>query len=151
MKTFDRIQEFKIVQKSLKSDRTPFSLFFVECGEGWGDIIYNLCKELEALQPNLIIFQIKEKFGGLRFYTQGHTKQSDQLIRKAEEEAWHTCEVCGKPGSNFSDKGWLKVRCEECKKDGKRLKEKFPDCKIIQTLVELEKDLDDYLDREIFR
>lgn len=35
--------------------------------------------------------------------------------------------------------------------DGKRLKEKFPDCKIIQTLVELEKDLDDYLDKDIIR
>jgi len=35
--------------------------------------------------------------------------------------------------------------------DGKRLQDKFPDCKIIQTLVELEKDLDAYLRQEIIK
>ena len=44
--------------------------------------------------------QIKEKFGGLRFYYAGGTGNDariDELIAQAERVAAQTCELCGAP------------------------------------------------------
>ena len=39
-----------------------------DCGDGWFDLIYQLSKKLSAIYPNVRAVQVKEKFGGLRFY-----------------------------------------------------------------------------------
>lgn len=57
--------------------------------------------------------QVKEKFGGLRFYMNCATKEMSDLIQKAEALSYKTCEVCGEPG-NLDGKGWAKVKCESC-------------------------------------
>ena len=42
----------------------------IQCDDGWYDLIFNLCKELQhwcdVNNVQLIAEQIKEKFGGLR-------------------------------------------------------------------------------------
>ena len=40
----------------------------VDCGPGWHPLLLELDRELAALEPRYIIYQMKEKFGGLRFY-----------------------------------------------------------------------------------
>lgn len=65
--------------------------------------------------------QVKEKFGGLRFYMSlGASNEMLECIKKAEELSFKTCEVCGKPG-RITDSGWIKVRCEGCEKSGARV------------------------------
>jgi hypothetical protein len=89
----------------------------IYCGDGWFDIIYNLCKEIYPMRPQ--IQQIKEKFGGLRFYASfpsDYSKQAWEIIRKAEEEASVTCEICGKKGERRVRNGWLSTECDECYK-----------------------------------
>ena len=39
-----------------------------ECGDGWYDLIYQLSKDLMATCDKVRAVQVKEKFGGLRFY-----------------------------------------------------------------------------------
>jgi hypothetical protein len=56
--------------------------------------------------------QVKEKFGGLRFYTNGATDIQDAYITFAEMISVRTCEVCGKPGKRTSD-GWIRTLCKE--------------------------------------
>jgi len=90
---------------------------FIECGDGWYDIIERLCDDIHAMNPK--VMQIKEKFGGLRFYCSFNSDYSDQgwkRIRKAEEEASETCEDCGKPGNMQIVSGWRGTVCEECHK-----------------------------------
>lgn len=84
-------------------------------GDGW----YNLLDELSAiLEPlGVIADQVKEKFGGLRFYYHGgkydDTSKIDAAIQKAEEVAMKTCEICGEPGK-VRGGGWMQVRCDKC-------------------------------------
>jgi len=37
--------------------------------EGWRDLVCKMNEHLEALEPYYILHQVKEKFGGLRYYT----------------------------------------------------------------------------------
>ena len=55
------------------------------------------------------VLEVKEKFGGLRFYVSQHTDAIDQRINSAQEESFRTCEICGQQGS-LAD---LKTRCDE--------------------------------------
>jgi hypothetical protein len=68
----------------------------------------NLDKALEEL-PTIV--QIKEKFGGLRFYTNGNTDIHDAYINFAERMASQTCERCGCPGS-LRNSSWMKTLCD---------------------------------------
>ena len=87
-----------------------------ECGDGWFELLKELSEKLEPL--GTVAAQVKEKFGGLRFYTTGElvevADEVDKAIDVAEMRAWGTCELCGEPGE-CNDEGWLSVRCEECR------------------------------------
>lgn len=62
--------------------------------------------------PPVVVEQIKEKFGGLRFYYSGGDDHIYGMVRMAESWASKTCEVCGKPGEIRSG-GWIKTLCDE--------------------------------------
>lgn len=97
------------------------------CNDGWKEIIENTDKKLKYIDPEYKIAQIKEKFGGLRYYYD-HSFESyddirckimDDIVLSAEHEASRTCELCGttKP----SDKVEIRVHkyfyfgyCETC-------------------------------------
>jgi hypothetical protein len=88
-------------------------------GDGWEPLIRRLSEKLEAeilKQEDTSLFyadQVKEKFGGLRFYMSADTGAMDAAIREAEAEAWKTCECCGAPGKPRGG-GWIKTLCDEC-------------------------------------
>lgn len=62
--------------------------------------------------PQVVVEQIKEKFGGLRFYYQGGDDHIAGMVRMAEMWAGSICEECGKPGTKSSS-GWIKTLCKE--------------------------------------
>jgi hypothetical protein len=112
----------------------PYGGFCV--GEGWWPIIEALCKQIQSHtdwtnerhaalkkenQYNLkipkkvkpvVVGQIKEKFGGLRFYYEGGDPEISGMVRMAESWAANTCESCGKPGKPRNG-GWLRTLCDE--------------------------------------
>jgi hypothetical protein len=55
--------------------------------------------------------QVKEKFGGLRFYVQAATDKHYQYISFAESMSYRTCEQCGNPGKTYTD-GWHTTLCD---------------------------------------
>lgn len=59
-----------------------------------------------------IAVQVKEKFGGLRFYVNGANDKQYELIDFAESLSLTTCEVCGKKGKR-NRSGWITTRCKE--------------------------------------
>jgi NAD(P)H-flavin reductase len=86
-------------------------------GEGWHELIRTLEENLNKIDPEFELQQVKEKFGGLRYYAQtsGETGAYDsfhQLISLAEEASFHLCEVCGEPGECKATRQWLKTLCE---------------------------------------
>lgn len=97
---------------------------FFECSSGWNKIICSCIKELIDIGWNKKICQIKEKFGGLRFYTDTHTDQEWEIIRKYEDLSYHTCETCG-THENVETKGpgWIQSLCKDCRDEQTKKKE----------------------------
>lgn len=154
----------------------PFSLFAIECGDGWFKLLWDLMGQIEkslvkiswsfsiqfpwqmssknykfmwfdkvtndiSWQKQYIVYQlrlyfinfmwvkiidrseyenfqvtqIKEKFGGLRFYYGGGNDKVFKLTQKAENKSYKICESCGKPGKPNSD-GWIITLCRGCRK-----------------------------------
>lgn len=62
--------------------------------------------------PQVVAHQVKEKFGGLRFYYSGGDDTIDNLATFAEALSERTCDVCGAPGKQ-SGGGWIVTRCKE--------------------------------------
>lgn len=84
-------------------------------GKGWHDIVGPLIDRCE--QEGVEIVQIKEKFGGLRFYYDGMpSAELFKQIEAAEDASVRICESCGKPGQIKvnSRSTWLKCTCEDC-------------------------------------
>jgi hypothetical protein len=58
-----------------------------------------------------VAVQVKEKFGGLRFYVQAATDKHYNYISFAESMSYRTCEECGAPGKTYTD-GWHQTLCD---------------------------------------
>lgn len=112
----------------------PYGGFAV--GDGWLTIIESLCScihnytswrnktRLSLLNDNpyhhpipeyvtpVTVRQIKEKFGGLRFYYDGGDEKIDGMVEMAELWASSTCEECGSPATKQTS-GWIKTVCDK--------------------------------------
>lgn len=85
----------------------------VDCGPGWDDILIRAVTEILAADPTAEFAQIKEKFGGLRIYTEGATTaEVAAIVNQAEDASDNTCEVCGRPGAIRRDRSWHGVFCD---------------------------------------
>ena len=65
-----------------------------------------------SLGWNKQITQVKEKFGGLCFYTNELPEGSIYFIIEADKESRTVCEICGEPGETVNKKGWYYTLCE---------------------------------------
>jgi len=94
----------------------------IGCGDGWDTLVLMTHYALRALDPDYRISQIKEKFGGLRFYMQPTddvaTSARDQMYEiaaLAEQMSVNVCEECGSPGAPCTPtRYWIKTLCESC-------------------------------------
>ena len=55
-------------------------------------------EDVRQIIPQVVVAQIKEKFGGLRFYYQGGDDHISGMVTMAESWAGRTCETCGNKG-----------------------------------------------------
>lgn len=105
----------------------------IECNFGWYDILSSLCFMIAQHERNIEgnnkyrisqnqkpidyepfqFTQIKEKFGGLRVYSNGGDDYTRGLIGMAECWSYKSCEICGNKGQTTKH-GWLKTICEKC-------------------------------------
>jgi hypothetical protein len=80
-------------------------------GPGWKQIVLDLCDELRTKHNwDGNLYQIKEKFGGLRFYAGGFDPEGRAAIDKAENLSYTVCDVCGDPGVPRGG-GWVRTLC----------------------------------------
>jgi hypothetical protein len=90
-------------------------------GAGWWPILEALCANIQShidwrnreseTVPQVVVEQIKEKFGGLRFYYQGGDEQVHGMVRMAEAWAANCCEECCAPGIRRNG-GWIRTLCD---------------------------------------
>lgn len=83
---------------------------------GWSKLVTKLIEDLFALGWDGGVLQVKEKFGGLRFYIANGNKEIRDRITKAENESYKICEQCGEPGELYVT-GWWRTLCEKHAKE----------------------------------
>ena len=93
-------------------------LFVFECGDGWFTLIDAACALIQRQiditgTQQLVASQVKEKFGGLRFYYRQGNDYAASVVDLAESLSTHVCEVCGALGKVISASGWMRARCTE--------------------------------------
>lgn len=87
---------------------------------GWNKAFgEKMCAEIaEALKKSgnieeYRIIEIKEKWGGLRWYDAGGTDETYEIIEKYEKISEKTCVKCGAPATKESV-GWISPWCDGC-------------------------------------
>ena len=110
------------------------------CGDGWFELIDLLCShiqnrienvkrnidyKLKTAGPSLIphnpgylkceVTQVKEKFGGLRFYVDCNDDYIEGMISLAEGMSYKLCSKCGEKSSNQVKRGWIYTLCSPCR------------------------------------
>jgi len=81
-------------------------------GKGWGGLIDEIYDLLESWEGESIVSQIKEKFGGLRFYV---STDYDILLKVEDicDRSYSVCEDCGEPGEPTPG-SWTYTLCKNC-------------------------------------
>lgn len=87
---------------------------------GWAGIVVEADRKLAELDPDYQIEQVKEKFGGLRFYCSiDHLDEAVAIIRLAERLAALTCENCGSRDqvttAPTGRTNWIYTLCAACR------------------------------------
>lgn len=96
--------------------------------DGWIQLIDDLCgaiqsrvdnwkmwnAEGEHTCPQVTCTQVKEKFGGLRFYTIGGDEQTEGMIRMAEHMSYRMCINCATRENIVRTEGWITYKCKSC-------------------------------------
>lgn len=85
---------------------------------GWLFLVDKMCSLLQwdtdkNNYPQVECLQMKEKFGGLRFYTNGTNDKQEGVISFAESLSNEMCMVCGSIKNIKSTNGWISRYCEE--------------------------------------
>jgi hypothetical protein len=69
-----------------------------------------------TLIPQVVAVQVKEKFGGLRFYYDGGDDRIKGLVSYAESLSYQVCEECGLLDKSVARNttGWIRTNCRLC-------------------------------------
>ena len=144
-------KDFPFMKRNISEDeRNIYRRFGCECAGGWYQLINDLCQAITDIYAeaevsvDIVIVQIKEKFGSLRFYysfedspNQLHaldflgstslriypnndkTKKKlrhdiAEIVRSCEEKSSTICESCGYEGVIRMDMRWKQTLCDDC-------------------------------------
>jgi len=105
-------------QRNLSMKETCMCWGF-ECGDGWYCLIDELCEYLQFhidhnKHPQVEAVQVKEKFGGLCFYTHTADTFLSWAIRFTECLSLRVCEACGSIDDVTQTTGWIRTLCRKC-------------------------------------
>lgn len=75
------------------------------------DYLVGNLRQVPEPVPQVVVSQVKEKFGTLRFYYNGGDDEISGMVRMAESMSAVTCEECGTPGRRRGG-GWVRTLCD---------------------------------------
>jgi hypothetical protein len=117
------VHDFPNLYRDRCGDKNVTCMYWgFDVGDGWEPIIRNLSERLEIIilslaeeiRPQYAAFQVKEKFGVLRYYLINSTAEMDEAISDAVNLTAETCETCGQPGKLVTRMNWLRTTCKKC-------------------------------------
>jgi hypothetical protein len=126
----------EIIQKYPKIfqdyEGNPHRVNWYDVPDGWLAVIDILCGSIQDYIDNtwryttggnrvspaqVTCTQMKEKFGGLRFYVNNSDEQIEGMIRMAEFMCEHICQKCGSKENIGQTQGWIATLCGTCGSD----------------------------------
>ena len=147
-------QEFKDYEAFAKKMEDAYPRMFgghyggFACGKGWWPLLEKLCATIQShidwandtrtalLLSNpyghtipdaveqVVVQQIKEKFGTLRFYYDGGDDYIRGATTLAENLTGHLCEECGGLGTRRGG-GWVRTLCDTHEQEHQARQEKY--------------------------
>lgn len=81
---------------------------------GWIPMLEEIFVALIEAGWDRKVLQIKEKFGGLRFYFTPNVAGLQKIVDDLDR-SYKICYYCGKPEAGSGPSGWISYRCEEHK------------------------------------
>jgi hypothetical protein len=104
-------------EASLSHQQTCMCWGFL-CDDGWYQLVYNLSSAISEYANSMgldpVAVQVKEKFGGLRYYIRNGDDQIMRWIDEAEELSMSICECCGKSGELRTERPYIRTLCNAC-------------------------------------
>lgn len=104
-----------------------YELYKSRVPKGWIALVDNLTEKIHSLDTKVQIMQIKEKFGGLRYYIYFPDYEDSEenqhiysLIDEAEKESHKICQECGSNDAKTSGRHWLRTLCTNCRQRYKK-------------------------------
>ena len=103
----------------------------IQSDDGWWELIDDLCAQLDLIHRKFgvatVATTVKEKYGGLRFYThqeldKGRKETADDkvildildaVVSQAEAISYSRCEICGDFGYMHMKGSWYKTLCSD--------------------------------------
>jgi hypothetical protein len=129
--------------------------FYVECADGWFDLIAEVCQYAESKSKHIHAQQIKEKFGLLRIYFDCDYDENGEplvsrevmeeiysFVNNKEHESKRVCEDCGiklieENQAKQEDLGyWIRNVCVPCFEEVNKKVTQRLENKIYKTLKE---------------
>lgn len=115
------INNNKMIEELKRGDTTTFDEIY---GKFSPEYIERNKQQLLNKEPSpvkeiyqVVAVQVKEKFGGLRFYVDGASSEIYAMISFAENMSYHICEQCGTTTNvTTGGKGWISTLCDSCRK-----------------------------------
>lgn len=108
----------------IKTHFGPEWISVVSVGKGWTNLVNETHDLLSYISPDYSIAQIKQKYGGLRYYADYVPKYDEAdpekmrdifyaIISNAERRSEHICETCGDFGKDINDNHWYFIGCDK--------------------------------------
>lgn len=86
----------------------------VQCVEaGWQSLVRKVYNAKAGIGTTVGIIQVKEKWGGLRIYTDYYDTELEKTIREVGEASYKICQNCGSPAGLVKKGAWYQTLCEE--------------------------------------
>jgi hypothetical protein len=105
-------------------NRFSFINCYMDILDGWFDLIWKLCEDIEKLElpEDFTIDCIKQKYASLRIYSFPFVREVIDLVDDAEARSASICEDCGNKGK-IRGEYWIYIACDKCeiqRKEGKK-------------------------------
>jgi hypothetical protein len=105
----------EMIHAALAGNLAPLEEYFggnwLNTDERMSEALERGLREVTPIVPQVIVAQVKEKFGTLRFYYSGGDDEISGMVRMAEAMSAVTCEQCGSPGEQRHG-GWIRTLCD---------------------------------------
>ncbi len=117
--TFPWFREYVVLEGGKKIWKSR-EFYYPLVGMGWYKLIWDMCTKIKAVYDKnperyemYNVTDIKEKYGGLRYYTTCSPEEFEEYVREAEGLSYKTCEKCGKPGKTVEIYSWFSTLCKK--------------------------------------